>query len=106
LAGLELENGASRRYADKSRSADAAELRARALTLATAHGATFVPSAQVGAWLADPSRTTYLFDALTPEEFAAGSVPGFVHAPGGQLIQATDQWVGVRGAHIVLVDDE
>jgi rhodanese-related sulfurtransferase len=27
-----------------------------------------------------------------------------VHAPGGQLIQATDQWVGVRNARIVLVD--
>jgi rhodanese-related sulfurtransferase len=29
-----------------------------------------------------------------------------VHAPGGQLIQATDQWVGVRGARLVLLDDE
>ena len=46
-------------------------------------------------WLADPSRTTYLLDVRTPEEFAAGAVPGFAHAPGGQLIQATDQWVGV-----------
>ena len=42
----------------------------------------------------------------TPEEFAAGAVPGFVHAPGGQLVQATDQWVGVKGARIVLVDAE
>ena len=40
----------------------------------------------------------------TPEEFAAGSLPGAVHAPGGQLIQATDQWVGVRNARIVLID--
>jgi rhodanese-related sulfurtransferase len=29
-----------------------------------------------------------------------------VHAAGGQLIQATDQWVGVRNARIVLVDAE
>ena len=42
----------------------------------------------------------------TPEEFAAGAVPGFVHAPGGQLVQATDQWIGTRGARVVLVDDE
>jgi rhodanese-related sulfurtransferase len=40
----------------------------------------------------------------TPEEFAAGTIPGAVHAPGGQLIQATDQWVGVRNARIVLID--
>src|SRR6185437_12143681 len=26
-------------------------------------------------------------------------------APGGQLVQATDTWVGVRNARIVLVDD-
>jgi len=31
-------------------------------------------------------------------------VPGAVHAPGGQLIQATDQWIGVRNARIVLID--
>jgi 3-mercaptopyruvate sulfurtransferase SseA len=33
-------------------------------------------------------------------------VPGFRHAPGGQLIQATDAWVGVKGARLVLADDE
>jgi rhodanese-related sulfurtransferase len=45
-----------------------------------------------------------LCDVRTPEEFSAGSIPGAVHAPGGQLIQATDQWVGVRNARIVLID--
>ena len=54
----------------------------------------------------DTSRTTYLLDVRTPEEFAAHSVPGFAHAPGGQLIQATDQWVGARGARLVLADAE
>ncbi|HTE15353.1 MAG TPA: rhodanese-like domain-containing protein, partial [Burkholderiales bacterium] len=39
-------------------------------------------------------------------EFAAGSLPGAAHAPGGQLVQATDAWVGVRNARIVLADGE
>jgi rhodanese-related sulfurtransferase len=29
-----------------------------------------------------------------------------VSAPGGQLVQATDQWIGVRGARIALIDDD
>lgn len=57
-------------------------------------------------WTADPQRTTYLLDVRTAEEVVAQPAPGFRHAPGGQLIQATDMWVGVRGARIVLADAE
>ena len=39
------------------------------------------------------------------QEYDAGHLPGAVHAPGGQLVQATDQWVGTRGARLVLCDD-
>ena len=46
-----------------------------------------------------------MLDIRTPEEFAAGHLPIAVHAPGGQLLQATDQWMAVRGARVVLVDD-
>jgi rhodanese-related sulfurtransferase len=48
----------------------------------------------------------YLLDVRTPEEFAAGTLPGAVHAPGGQLLQATDQWIAVRNARIVVFDGE
>jgi rhodanese-related sulfurtransferase len=106
LAGLTLEHAAERRHPLEIDSASAARLAPRARELAGAHGATFVAAVEVQGWLADPSRTTYLFDVRSPEEFAAGSVPGFAHAPGGQLIQATDQWVGVRGARLVLLDAE
>jgi hypothetical protein len=41
----------------------------------------------------------------TPAEYAAGHLPGSVSAQGGQLVQATDKWVGTRGARLVLVDD-
>ena len=33
-----------------------------------------------------------------PEEYAAGHLPGTRSAPGGQLVQATDQYVGTRNA--------
>src|SRR5262249_35724865 len=38
-------------------------------------------------------------------EYAAGHIAGARSAPGGQLVQATDQYVGTLGARIVLVDD-
>ena len=47
----------------------------------------------------------YLFDVRDPAEYAAGHVAGAISAPGGQLVQATDQYVGTLGARIVLVDD-
>ena len=40
-----------------------------------------------------------------PAEYEAGHLPGAVSAPGGQLVQATDQYVGTLGARIVLIDD-
>ena len=51
-------------------------------------------------------RTLHLFDVRTPDEFAAGHPEGFISAPGGQLVQATDEWVAVRGARIVLFDTD
>jgi len=54
----------------------------------------------------DPARTLYVFDVRNPEEYAAGHVAGSVSAPGGQLVQATDHYVGTLGARIVLIDDK
>jgi rhodanese-related sulfurtransferase len=56
-------------------------------------------------WLRDDERTTYLLDVRTKAEFSAAHFPGAHHAPGGQLVQATDQYVAVRNARIVLSDD-
>jgi rhodanese-related sulfurtransferase len=52
------------------------------------------------------ARTLYLLDVRTPEEYATAHPPGFASAPGGQLVQATDEWVAVRGARLVLFDDD
>lgn len=57
-------------------------------------------------WLGDAGRTTLLLDVRTPEEFRAGHLAGSRHAPGGQLVQATDEYVATRNARLVLVDDD
>jgi rhodanese-related sulfurtransferase len=106
LAGLQLEHGASRRYSGQVHARDAAGLTARARALAERRGVGYVAPGVAHGWLADKSRTTYLLDVRTAEEVTANGLPGFLPAPGGQLIQATDQWVGVKGARLVLVDEE
>ena len=52
------------------------------------------------------ARTLHLLDVRTPEEYATAHPQGFASAPGGQLVQATDEWVAVRGARMVLFDDD
>jgi rhodanese-related sulfurtransferase len=56
--------------------------------------------------VAHKDRTLYLLDVRSREEFEAKHIAGSRHAPGGQLVQATDEYIGVRNARVVLVDPE
>jgi rhodanese-related sulfurtransferase len=106
LEGLQVETGASRKYPDPPSETAMAALRAQAQEVARHFDIPVASSTQVDTWLADDRRTTYLFDIRTEEEFKAGTLLGAIHAPGGQLVQTTDQWVGVKGGRIVLADGE
>jgi rhodanese-related sulfurtransferase len=106
LAGFELERGASRRYPQEITRGDLDSLRKRARELAEARGASYIAPAQLSDWLDDTARTVFIFDVRTHEEFEADGVARSVHAPGGQLVQATDHWVGVKNARIVLADSD
>ena len=106
LEDLQLEHGARRRYPDDVTPEDVPALAQRSAQLAQRHGVPSANAAQVQDWLRDPQRTTFLCDVRSAEEFAKGSLPGAQHAPGGQLIQATDQYIAVRGARIVVFDGE
>ena len=50
-------------------------------------------------------RTLYALDVRDPREYLAGHLPGVLSAPGGQLVQATDQYLGTLNSRIVLVDE-
>jgi rhodanese-related sulfurtransferase len=105
LAGLTLERGATR-------SAPAPGPSSRALAETTAarvaaeDGVRFVePDAVARLWAARRERNVYLVDVRTAEEYAAGHVAGAVWAPGGQAVQATDDYFAVRAAAFVFVCD-
>ena len=107
LADLPLNHGKRERYPAQGPRGDALDRqRERAQRLALAHGVVRIDAATTSAWLSQGDRSTYLCDVRTPEEFAAGSLSGARHTPGGQLIQATDQYIAVRGARLVLIDDD
>jgi len=59
----------------------------------------------VRAMQADKSRGCLLFDVRGNDTAFTDVLPAFTPVSCGQLVQATDRWVGVRGARIVLADD-
>ena len=105
LAGFECERGATRSYACGTPASAGLALQ-RATAFAEANGVRLITRREAHAMLAEAGRTTYALDVRSAEEYAAGHIPGFRHAPGGQLVQATDQWIAVRGARVVLADDD
>ncbi|MBV6304849.1 sulfurtransferase [Candidimonas humi] len=103
LAGLQLEHGSSRLYGEPPETNGMIQ---GARLLAEKHQVPVVDDATVAQWARDTERSLFLCDVRTPEEFLRGSLPGAQHTPGGQLIQATDQYIGVRHARLVLFDSD
>ena len=56
--------------------------------------------------LSRPALTALTYSSTRTRSWSGHSLPGALHAPGGQLVQATDAWVGVRNARIVLADND
>jgi rhodanese-related sulfurtransferase len=105
LAGLELERGATRwAPAISERGRSVAEPLAE--RVAADERIAFVDPAELRAlWQRRGAENVAILDVRTAEEYAAGHVAGALWAPGGQAVQATDEYVAVRTARIVLVCD-
>jgi rhodanese-related sulfurtransferase len=105
LAGLECERGATRVAPPPSE-----EGRRRALEAARRVAKRFdvksTTPLEVKRWTEEADRTLYLLDVRTREEFENEHLAGSRHAPGGQLVQASDEYMAVRNARVVLVDLE
>jgi rhodanese-related sulfurtransferase len=105
LAQQQLEHGQSRSYPpalEANRATAARDARA----LADRAGVRRLERAQLAALYEDGTRSNYFFDVRSPVEYGDGRLPHFRSAPGGQLVQETEQFAPVRGARIVLADSD
>lgn len=105
LAGQTLSHGASQRAPELVGAGNLAQAREGARAIANRAGVRRIAFDALAS-LEAPGRTVYRFDVRTPDEYADGHLPGFAGAPGGQLVQETDHNAPVRGARIVLADDD
>lgn len=103
LVDLPLEHGKTHHYGSDTGNQ---QLKAQANALAERFDVPFVDADTVRAWAQDSDRSLFLCDVRTPEEFKAGTLAGAQLTPGGQLMQAADQYVGVRHARLVLFDGD
>ncbi len=105
LSGHELEHRMAR-YVPEVSAEGLARARARTARVGERFGVKTIDRATLARWRAESDRRTlYLLDVRTPEEYEVGHLPGSISAPGGQLVQATDRYVGVLRARLVLIDD-
>jgi rhodanese-related sulfurtransferase len=105
LAGLELEHG-STRQAQMPTAAGMEKALAASARVADRFEVPKVSHVMVDQWRQDPVSTTFLLDVRSPAEYADGHLPGYRNAPGGQLVQATDEYVAVKNARLVLADND
>src|SRR5262249_27451223 len=106
LAGLQLEHEASRRPSPPT-AQGLAKARAAAERVATRADVRRIDAATLARFRAEADqRSLFVFDVRSPEEYAAGHLAGSRSAPGGQLVQATDAYIGTLNARIVLIDDD
>src|SRR5476649_286226 len=104
LAGLMPDNGKTKRFTDPSTDG-LARAKAAAERVAKRFGVMRIDLKALESFRIDTTSTLYVFDVRDPTDYAAGHLPGALNAPGGQLVQATDQYAATLGARLVLVDD-
>jgi len=104
LAGLPLTTGATEAVPRPGEAAT--DVVAAARSLADRCGVVRVTAANMESLVRSGERTCYRFDVRSGPEYEAAHPSGFRWAPGGQLVQETDVYAPVRGALIVLADDD
>jgi len=106
LAGLALERGASR-WAPPASLRSRAGARRLAERVAAEDGISLLTVDELRRlWARRDHENVILLDIRSRDEYDRGHLAGSVWAPGGQAIQATDEYIAVRATAIVCVCDD
>lgn len=105
LARQELDLGQSRTFSETPQ-ASAQQAAGRARAVADQAGVKRATHQDLANWFQETDRTTYYFDVRSRDEYEKAHVPDFYSIHGGQLVQETETYAPVRGARIVLMDDD
>ncbi len=105
LAGQELAHGQQKSFKDQKTSLKP-ELLEIAKDLAQRAKVKTISFDELNTLKADATCTTYVFDVRDEDEYIAGHLVGSKWVAGGQLVQEVDHNAAVRGARIVLIDDQ
>ncbi|MDH3713775.1 MAG: rhodanese-like domain-containing protein [Gammaproteobacteria bacterium] len=105
LAGYESQHGVRRSAGPSSREAiDWAH--AAAQHVKNHYGVTFIAGQTLQRWRADDTRTLYVIDVRTREEYEAGHLHDAIWVLGGELIGLYEDHIGTWNARVCLVDDD
>ncbi|NQU61522.1 MAG: thiosulfate sulfurtransferase [Rhodospirillales bacterium] len=104
LAGLKVDQGKTDSFPEVSEQG-LEKAKACAARAGEKFKVSVIDKATLDQWRGDDTRSLYVLDVRDGKEFEAGHLADAKPAPGGQLVQATDRYVAVRGARLVLVDD-
>lgn len=105
LSGFDVVQGATKRPPEVSSGGLSAALEATA-RIAARFNIQTIDKPTLDSWRQEVNkRSLYILDVRTPEEYETGHMADARLAPGGQLIQETDVYLGAWGARVVLIDD-
>ena len=106
LAGLDVVNGArpTARPRSRPRGSPRPDSAPRRSPGAMACRSSTAPPSLCGSARPTSAHSMCSMSATRPNT-VPGHLPGSLMAPGGQLVQETDSWLGIWGARVVLVDD-
>ena len=104
-SNLELEKNQTRQFKDQKVFKKNKTISKKASQLINKYNLKKVGLKQINDFFSDKTRTTYIFDITTHSKISKCNDLNIKNVPGGQLIQATDNFIGVQNSRVILVDE-